>query len=365
MNSLRTSRLDGRVSRLGYYVVLCGLSPVALMAGAPRIERGVADRMPVALTREAKAAIELSQQWLAGQQRSDGSFHGDWGTGPGIVGSGVLALMVNGNLPGEGRYGKQVAKGVDYIIRSAEPSGLFKARKGVMYQHGLATICLAEVWGQTQDKRIYDVLKKAVELIIRCQNDRGGWRYQPRPTDDDLSVTVMQLMALYAARDAGMPVPREVVDLAVRYVASCRTPKDKAGMAGFAYKPGEGKRWSTTAAGVTGLLMCGRINSRLLRNCLDYLVHVRSKKQDRKYFLYGHYYAALAMKRAGAKERDLSKYWTDWYPGVSKQLVALQVKSGPYRGSFKKPAHGYGIWSTAMGVLILGAPYRYLPIYQR
>jgi len=39
--------------------------------------------------------------------------------------------------------------------------------------------------------------------IIESQNAEGGWRYNPRPFDADISVTVCQMMALRSAKNAG------------------------------------------------------------------------------------------------------------------------------------------------------------------
>ena len=320
----------------------------------------------VELTREGKASIQMALQYLASRQRADGSFSDNMGTDTGIVASGVLAWMVNGNLPGEGPYGKNVAKGLDYILNCAQPSGLLykgKNSQQPMYHHGLATICLAEAWGQTRDKRIQDKLKNAIELIVRTQNDKGGWRYMPKVGDDDLSVTVMQLLALRAAKDAGIAVPGETIKRAIAYVDSCRSEKDNDGLAGFAYQPHSGKQWSTTAAGVMSLMLCGNYKAKDLKDGLEYLIKARERKEDTKWFVYGHYYGAQAMYQAGQDEK-FQKYWMKWYPDISQSIIKSQKTSGNDRGDFTLDKN-YGVWNTGMCVLILGIPYRYLPIYQR
>jgi len=321
----------------------------------------------VELTREGKASIQMALQYLAVRQRADGSFSGNMGQATGIVAAGLLAWMAAGNLPGEGQYGKQVAKGIDFLLNSSQPSGLlFKGREDshVMYHHGLATMCLAEAWGQTRDKRIHDKLKNAIELIVRTQNEKGGWRYQPRVMDDDMSVTVMQLLALRAAKDAGIAVPKETIDRAVSYVESCRSEKDNEGLSGFSYQPHGGKKWSTTAAGVMSLMLCGNYKAKDVKDGLDYLVKAREKKEDKEWFVYGHYYGAQAMYQAGSQGEKFRQYWQKWYPDISQAIIKQQKTSGPERGGYKLD-EGYGCWSTGMCVLILGIPYRYLPIYQR
>ena len=321
----------------------------------------------VELTREGKAAIQSALQHLASKQRADGSFQDNLGQSTGIVAAGVLAWMVNGNLPGEGIYGKNVAKGLDFLLNSAQTSGLIykgKDTQYVMYHHGLATICLAEAWGQTRDKRIEDKLKNAIELIIHTQNDKGGWRYQPKVGDDDLSVTVMQLLALRAAKDAGIAVPKETIDRAIAYVDSCRSEKDNEGLAGFAYQPHGGKKWSTTAAGVMSLMLCGNYKAKDLKDGLDYLMKAHERKEDKEWFVYGHYYGAQAMYQASGQGEKFQQYWTKWYPDISQAIIKTQVTSGVERGDFSVDKN-WGVWNVGMCVLILGIPYRYLPIYQR
>jgi hypothetical protein len=321
------------------------------------------------MPRAVHAAVQLAQQWLASRQRADGSFSGEYGDTSGIIASGVLAWMVSGNLPGVGPYGKQVAAGVDYLLGCAQPTGLlFRGRddRHVMYHHGLATLCLAEAWGQTLDPRISERLKRAVELIGRTQNEAGGWRYQPRmDPHGDLSVTVIELLAVRAARDAGIAVPRETIQRAVQYVESCR---DRGGppdaVTGFGYQPGNARKWSTTAAGLMSLMLCGQYKVERFKPALDYLASVRRRGDDREWFIYGNYYAAQAMYQASGRGDAFNDYWRNWYPSMAAELLKRQVKSGPDRGRIETDRE-YGAWGTAMSVLILGLPYRYLPIYQR
>ena len=58
----------------------------------------------------------------------------------------------------------------------------------------------------------------AVQLIVNSQNKEGGWRYEPDGKEADISVTVCQIMALRAARNCGIAVPKPTVDQCVKYV---------------------------------------------------------------------------------------------------------------------------------------------------
>ena len=64
---------------------------------------------------------------------------------------------------------------------------------------------------------------------------RRGCCVPPAPTDADISVTVLQVVALRAAKNSGIDVPQVTIDNAVRYVKSC---SDRSG--GFLYQTGRG-----------------------------------------------------------------------------------------------------------------------------
>src|SRR5207248_9119043 len=140
-------------------------------------------------------------------------------------GLGGLTFLAGGHQPGQGHYGKQVTRALQYVLtkeQSSPPGFLhhtFGQQHGPMYGHGFATMFLAESHGTVADrdlrKRVRDTLGRAVKVIIDAQNKEGGWRYQPQPEQADMSVTVCQIMALRAARNAGVEVPKSTVDRCV------------------------------------------------------------------------------------------------------------------------------------------------------
>ena len=103
-----------------------------------------------------------------------------------------------------------------------------------MYAHGIATIALAELYGQTRSPAIRGKLDRTIKLIIASQNQQGGWRYRPVVRDADVSVTVLQVVALRAAKNSGIDVPQRTIDNAVKYVKACH----HARTGGFSYQPG-------------------------------------------------------------------------------------------------------------------------------
>ncbi|MGD2111597.1 MAG: terpene cyclase/mutase family protein, partial [Phycisphaerae bacterium] len=201
--------------------------------------------------------MERGLAWLAGKQAADGSYGGLSHYGPhvGITGLAGLAFISDGNTPGRGRYGEAVDRALAFVLAHSSESGLLAAETshGPMYGHGFATLFLAEVYGMTPRSELRETLRKAVRLIVSTQNDEGGWRYQPVRHDADLSVTICQIMALRAARNAGVYVDRRVIDQAVEYVKASQNPDG-----GFRYMLNSGgSAFARSAAGVAALQYAG------------------------------------------------------------------------------------------------------------
>src|SRR3954454_14012577 len=98
----------------------------------------------------------------------------------------------------------------------------------------------------TRQAEIREKLEHDVRLIIETQNGEGGWRYQPQKADADLSVTICQINALRAARNAGVFVPKETVEACIRYVKQAQNPDG-----GFRYMlQGGASAFPRSAAGV-------------------------------------------------------------------------------------------------------------------
>ena len=136
-----------------------------------------------------------------------------------------------------------------------------------MYSHGFGTLFLAEAYGMTHRPEIREKLRKAVQLIIDTQNNEGGWRYQPVKNDADLSVTICQINALRAARNAGLYVPKETVDACINYVKQSQNPDG-----GFRYMlSGGASAFPRSAAGVVALQSAGEYDSKEIRDGLAYL----------------------------------------------------------------------------------------------
>src|SRR5262245_39823080 len=135
-----------------------------------------AARADAKIDERTKAAINKGLEYLAARQNADGSWSdGRYAHNTAMTAFPLPAFMSQGHLPNQGRYGPEVAKGARFLVACSRPEDgyLVGARGGNMYCHGMATLALAELWGQTGDAEIKPVLKKAVRLIVRCQNEQG------------------------------------------------------------------------------------------------------------------------------------------------------------------------------------------------
>ena len=311
-----------------------------------------AEDLDLKVSPEARSAIDKALAYLARTQKDDGSWETSGrGQATACMSLAALAFMSDGHLPGRGPYGEVVQKALDFVLESAQPSGLLEygTPHHAMYSHGFSVLLLAEAWGTTADERIRQRLKKGVEFIVATQNPQGGWRYQPSLADADISVTITQVVALRAAANAGITVPRKTIDAAVWYLKKCARADG-----GFSYQPGSGSSgFARTGGALLSLILAGRQDMPQARRALKYLDIQKGK--EIQYFYYGHYYSAQAVHLTSERK------WAQWYPYVSEKLIRRQREDGTWSPGEKEER----IHATAMAVLVLTIPNGYLPIYQR
>lgn len=330
------------------------------------------------VTPRARRAIARGLSYLARRQNEDGSWSdgigrkvnqqylNHYGKHVGVTSLACMAFMSSGSLPERGPYGEEVAAGLDWVVAKVKRDGFVAHNGSRMYSHAFATLFLAEVYGMTPTPRVKKALKKATKLIEDAQNDQGGWRYLPGAKDSDISITVCQVQALRAARNAGIMVQKGVIDKAVAYVKKSYIARGSyKNRYGFWYQVFENEpfrpsrtSFALTSAGVTALYGAGEYDLREIRGGLTYLKNPNNRPRPddmhRTFdYFYGHYYAMQAFFQAG------DDYWNDWYPSVRDEIVAGQ--------------HGDGRWedlvgpnyATAMACVVLQVPYQYLPIFER
>lgn len=369
---------------------LFALATSSAPAWAQNLSEGF-DTTPIEVTPEHEQSVERGLEWLAAHQNEDGSWTAKIGfklnsdyretAEDGHVGVTALAgtaFLAGGHAPERGAHSETLARALDYVLSGVQEDGYITLNGSRMYSHAFATLFLAEVCGMTHRADVRTKLQKAVDFIVETQNAEGGWRYVPFSPESDMSIVVCQAMALRAARNIGIRVPKSTIDKAARYVVdSAITEESQRGynslypdqVGAFNYQRSRGSRSSfpLTAAGVTALHGLGIYSDESIRRGLDYLRRNLDEFNEQYgrdmgghyFFWYGHYYGVQAMYTAGTAFQV--NYWEPYFESVRSELLAMQNPDGSWPNK-AGPGPAFG---TAMAVLVLEIPYRYLPIFQR
>jgi len=175
-----------------------------------------------------------------------------------------------------------------------------------------------------------------------------------------MTVTTCQVIALRAAKNAGIHVPPATIDAAIAYIKRGQNPDG-----GFMYmivgsdiaEDPRVSRFPRSAAAVTALYAIGIHDGPEIARGLDYLmgfIPAKGKRSVMGYYYYGQYYAAQAFWQAGDERFER------WFPAVRDDLIAKQQEDGswPSTGESEDCA-------TAMACISLQTPNNYLPIQQR
>ena len=317
------------------------------------------------ISSEMRLSVDRGFNYLISQQNENGSFSSEF---PVAINSLVgLAFLAGGYTTTTGPYSKPFKKSLHRLLsyQTKDGSGYFKDGNSQMYGHGFATLFLAELYGMNSDEdtKIRNSLKLAVRLIEKSQLKDGGWDYVPKTfknnfSHSDTSITVCQTLALRAARNLGITVDPKVINRAKTFIQKAQTRDG-----GFIYKSNSyasfaGSAFPRSAAGVCILFSLGDYDSKIIKKGFKYLLKNYRAKNAFPY--YADYYCTQAMFQAGGP------YWREYFPYIRSKLLKKQCSNGSWnKGSWNKGSNGGPPQATAMALIILQIPYRYLPIVER
>ena len=286
--------------------------------------------------------------YLADTQNEEGSWDNtSYGSEVGVVGLALLAFIARGDDPEFGTYRVQSKKALEYLLKKQDQeTGLIGS---TMYNHGFATLSLAEVYGRVMNPEVGPALQKATNLILNSQknNPKGAWRYTPESTDADTTVSGAQLVALLAARNAGVRIPKESIEKGIAFLLTCQ---DENG--GFGYTNPSGANLPRTSIGSLVLSLAKKTENQSFRNSIIFLEE-NAHLGDQAHKFYSLYYTSQAMFRTN------SNLWNSWNAKNLKTLRNSQKEDGSWNGNYGP------VFSTASALLSIAINYRYLPIYER
>ena len=318
---------------------------------------------PAASKAEVRRVVDRGLEWLASQQSRRGRLTANNGRYPtAITAMSGIAMLCEGSTTTQGRYAPNIRATVDYLVGNSRPNGLIgdpASDDRYTYGHGFGMLFLSQVLGEEEDldrrEELVDVLSRAVVFTGRAQTKAGGWGYVSASDGHDFdegSTTITQVQALRGCRNAGIPVPNEIIERAVEYIRKC-TLSD----GGVQYSSkGGGGRPAITAAAIACLFNAGEYDSEYVPKLQAYCKKNLSGISERGFghWHYAHYYYAQVRYREGGKN------WEEYRDKIYDRLVGEVTPDG-----FWNQGYIGATYTTAINLTILQLDTAALPIYQR
>ncbi|MEX0820072.1 MAG: prenyltransferase/squalene oxidase repeat-containing protein, partial [Pirellulaceae bacterium] len=335
-------------------------------------------------------SVDSGIHWLASQQADDGSFPSNPVGQPAVTSLAVMAFLSSGHLPGEGRYGQQLNRAIDYVLdqqsrrgyfsllQVAPPTGHLKPSQTLVYNHCISGLMLGEVYGMTsgeRSRRIEQSLAKALAFSRSVQarqkqhaDEAGGWRYaypDSPAANSDLSVTGWALMFYRSARNAEFEVPKQYFDEGLDFVERCYVLDADHEDGVFGYRPATVQpdarpSLANTGSAILTLILGGRHDSAMVRTGVDwFLTRDYPVANKTGHFYLATYYSSQAMAQVGGPT------WNRVYPQIVERLLIEQTPNGSWPAGRGNEVSFGSTYSTSLAILALTPPFQLLPIYQR
>jgi hypothetical protein len=341
--------LEDIMSRFYLYTIfLCLLYCPALLFGQ------VSDE-------DRNRAVTQGLEWLATHQSRRGNWDANGMYPSAMTGMAGIALLAEGSTATQGKYASQIRDAVDFLMKQSRKNGLIGSDNDdrYTYGHGFGLLFLSQVFGEEEDEarreELMDVLTRAVIFCGQAQTSKGGWGYVSAKDGNDFdegSTTITQVQALRGCRNAGIPVPKEIINKAVQYIRRCSIQE---GTDGVQYNiHGGGGRPPISAAAIACLFNAGEYDDKFVPNLLKYCDRTLGNLTlNDGHWHYAHYYYAQVKYRQGIKE------WEEYHNRLFRRLIAEQASDGSWNGPIGK------VYITAINLTILQLDNATLPIYVR
>jgi hypothetical protein len=357
-------------------LILCGLHGT----GRARAEE---------LSAKYREATIKGLDYLKKVQYKDGHWEANGGQfATAMTGIAGTAMLMEGSTIKEGRYSENIRRAVDWLMHMTQRNGLIgevnapNQGLGYLYGHGFSMLFLSQVYGEEEDgerrKKLEDILTRAVDFAVKAQTSKGGWGYVSAADGGDFdegSVSVTQVQALRACRNAGIVVPKKAIDDVQKYLKNCTLPSGgliyslhSAG--GVASGP---ERPTITVAAIASLFSTGGYTSELAKKWLKFVrpvVPVETVGNDMfGHSEYTHYYYAQVIYCLGedgygklfpSSSEAERLTWSKYKKHFFEFLVKTQHAEGNWTGTAIGP-----VYTTSCYLTILQLDKGALPIYQR
>lgn len=339
---------------------------LSLLASWPLAGAALGSRAARAAQRDpnVEKAITRGLEWMTRTQSRLGHWTANTAQYPtAMTALAGIALLCEGSTTTQGKYAENIRRAVDYLVSRSRANGLIgdpmSRDNRYTYGHGFSVLFLSQVLGEEEDldrrETLVDVLVRAVEFTGQAQTPAGGWGYvsgKEGNNQDEGSTTITQVQALRGCRNAGIPVPKEIIDRAIGYIQRC-TLED----GGVQYSSqGGGARPAITAAAVACLFNAGDYDSdyvpKLMNYCKQNLSNIANEGFG--HWHYAHYYYAQVLYR------EAGETWREYRDKIYVKILNEQSPDGSWTQGYIGP-----IYTSAINLTILQLEDGALPIYQR
>ena len=309
---------------------------------------------------KVRLAIDRGLEYLVSQQSRVGGW-ADESHQTAITALAGTALICSGSTTTQGPYAKAIRYCVDFMLGKCRRNGLIGSAREQRYTygHGFAMLFLSQVLGEEEDidrrEELVEVLERAVKFSVNAQTKSGGWGYVSGDNFDEGSTTITQVQGLRGCRNAGMVVPKLVIEKAKKYIYKCQNADG-----GIKYSfdsGGNDSRPAITAAALAALYNAGDYQSKYVPPMWDYCkkhMHDVGSKKMEGWWHYSYLYYSQVVYRQGPD------VWDPFRDQIVKRILRRQKDDGRWQTSDMDT-----VYPTSINLIILQLDFGYLPIFQR
>ena len=200
-------------------------------------------------------------------------------------------------------------------------------------------------------------MKRAADFSGKAQTPSGGWGYVSAKDGnnfDEGSTTITQVQGLRGCRNAGIAVPKEIIDKAKKYIYQC---KNADGGISYSSRNRGSSRPAITAAALATLYNAGDYDSEnvpdMMKYAKQYLHNITGNNRTFGHWHYTYLYYSQVVYRQGKTE------WDSFRDKLYNKIVNEQTDNGSWTGNIGP------IYVTSCNLIIMQLDQAFLPIYQR
>lgn len=313
-------------------------------------------------------AMQSGRTYLLETQQQDGA----WPDKEQPVAGTSLAILalLTGDI-NESATWDAVNRGVDWLLSQQRSNGQIGNN---MVEHAAATTALAQrlLMGpppeQPKPELIREALAQATAFIVDAQSvsksreaDRGGWHFQPTFAQSDIYYSGWQILALYAAQQAGVQIETPVFDEALGFVTRSRQREGFGAQPAFSEASSRAYRSHTGVALLAGRLLAPDPTALEEESVTAWLDSVPPTWGGTQYR--GHFFGMIFFQSHTYRHRD-GDPWISYRERLYPLLLRQQMGDGHWESPGQQEEASEGVVaSTAMGILVLAIDDRLLPLF--